>query len=238
MEGHVGLVQLKDLKRRRVEEKERQEKESILKEIGGGQEEGDDEKKSSHQLQQVADQSNNKPSRPTASKKKKNLLSIPQEDEDDEQGDDDTSARLRGKKLKPLRDTTIDSSFIKTKKEELKENRLKEQIRQEFVEAQSRIKQEEIEIPFVYFDGAGVPGEDITVKKGDPIWVFLDKTRKGKKEFHRGTTVDDILFVKDNIIIPHNYDIYYFMVNPVETKKGPLFNFDNLQSEVCISRTC
>ncbi|KAK7202859.1 XAP5 protein [Myxozyma melibiosi] len=80
---------------------------------------------------------------------------------------------------------------------------------------------------FCYYDGT-YSKSSLTIKKGDQVWLMLDRTRKGKKEFHRGT-VDDIMLVKDNIIIPHYYEFYYFIVNKVQTKNGLLFDFDNPQ---------
>ena len=80
-------------------------------------------------------------------------------------------------------------------------------------------------IPFVFYDGTNIPGGVVKVKKGDHIWLFLDRCRKvgaelgiggstsgksasqkskhdSRREWAR-VSVDDLMFVRDEIIIPH-----------------------------------
>lgn len=64
------------------------------------------------------------------------------------------------------------------------------------------------------------------MKKGDNIWVFLDRSRKvgaesgvgekgeraARREWAR-VCVDDLMMVRGELIIPHHYDFYYFIIN-------------------------
>ncbi|CAJ0842790.1 6666_t:CDS:2, partial [Entrophospora sp. SA101] len=61
--------------------------------------------------------------------------------------------------------------------------------------------------------------------EGDSISAFLEKCRQ---QFHelRGVSVDNLLYVKEDLIIPHHYTFYDFIVNKARGKSGPLFNFD------------
>jgi len=34
------------------------------------------------------------------------------------------------------------------------------------------------------------------------------------------------MYIKEDLIIPHHYTFYYFIVNQSRGKSGPLFNFD------------
>ncbi|KAK9321941.1 XAP5, circadian clock regulator-domain-containing protein [Lipomyces orientalis] len=161
----------------------------------------------------------------------KSKLSFADGEEEDREEIDQTKNEGKPvvKKLRKV-DPTVDTSFLKTKEAEELDRQNREQLRKEFLRRQEEIKEEKVELQFCYFDGTYTPGK-VTVKKGDQIWVMLDRTRKGKKELHRGT-VDDIMFVKDNIVIPHHYDFYYFILNKVKSKAGFLFDFDSPDEDI------
>lgn len=83
----------------------------------------------------------------------------------------------------------------------------------------------EILIPFVFYDGTNIPGGVVKVKKGDHIWLFLERCRKvgaelgvagggsgsgggakskndSRREWAR-VGVDDLMCVRGEVIIPH-----------------------------------
>ena len=88
-----------------------------------------------------------------------------------------------------------------------------EQLRKEFIATRDVVKKTEIIIPFVFYDGAITPGGKVKVKKGDHVWLFLDKARKMGAELGVGgerassnwarVSVDDLMMVRDEIILPH-----------------------------------
>ncbi|KAM3518628.1 hypothetical protein NHJ13051_008047 [Beauveria bassiana] len=105
-----------------------------------------------------------------------------------------------------------------------KEAAEREALRREFLAMQEAVKATEIAIPFVFYDGTNTPGGIVRMKKGDFIWVFLDKSRKvgakrGVGEQVNATRawarvgVDDLMIVRGTVIIPHHYDFYYFVMN-------------------------
>ncbi|KAG6016887.1 hypothetical protein E4U54_000240 [Claviceps lovelessii] len=124
-----------------------------------------------------------------------------------------------------------------TKAALLKEATEREALRREFVALQEAVKATEIAIPFIFYDGSNVPGGIVRVKKGDFIWVLLDKSRKVGAERRVGERgnprrawarvgVDDLMLVRDTIIIPHHYDFYYFIINESYGPEGRrLFDF-------------
>jgi protein FAM50 len=86
---------------------------------------------------------------------------------------------------------------------------------------QEAVKNTEILIPFVFYDGTNIPAGTAKVKKGDHVWLFLDRCRKvgaelgvsntsgaskgrkfNRREWAR-VSVDDLMLVKGEIIIPH-----------------------------------
>ena len=114
-----------------------------------------------------------------------------------------------------------------TKSALLREAQTREQLRKEFLLMQEAVKATEVIIPFVFYDGTNIPGGACKVKKGDHIWLFLDRSRKvgaelgvgggGEKAKSRNewarVGVDDLMLVRGEIIIPHHYSLYYFIVN-------------------------
>lgn len=49
-----------------------------------------------------------------------------------------------------------------------------------------------------------------------------------RKEFNelRAITADQLMYVKEDLIIPHHYTFYDFIVTKARGKSGPLFSFD------------
>lgn len=103
-----------------------------------------------------------------------------------------------------------------TKAALLREAQTREQLRKDFLSMQEAVKATEIILPFVFYDGTNIPGGNCKVKKGDHIWVFLDRSRKvaaelgvggGEKASNRRewarVGVDDLMLVRGEVIIPH-----------------------------------
>ncbi|KAK9459677.1 XAP5, circadian clock regulator-domain-containing protein [Lipomyces oligophaga] len=109
-------------------------------------------------------------------------------------------------------DLSVDTSFLITKREKRNDRA-----------ALLQSRQEQMTIHFAYYNGNSTAGA-VTIKKSDQIWVLLDRARKNRPEFHRGT-VDDMLFVRDHLIIPHHYEFLYFIRHPVPLRHGLLFDF-------------
>ena len=94
-------------------------------------------------------------------------------------------------------------------------------LRKQFLVMQEAVKNTEILMPFIFFDGTNIPAGTVRVKKGDPVWLFLDRCRKvgaelgvggssgaskGRKDNRREwarVSVDDLMLVKGEIIVPH-----------------------------------
>jgi protein FAM50 len=131
----------------------------------------------------------------------------------------------------------------------LRDAQTREQLRKDFLVMQEAVKQTEFLVPFVFYDGTNIPGGQCRMKKGDMVWLFLDRARKvgaevggsdkARREWAR-VGVDDLMLVKGDIIIPHvrfrrrvsvcslltmrqHYEFYYFMVNKTNGYTGPLF---------------
>jgi len=68
------------------------------------------------------------------------------------------------------------------------------------------------------------------VEEGFTIGEFLAKSKKEleKSDFPelRTTTIDSLMYVKEDLIIPHNVTFYELIKEKARGKSGPLFNFD------------
>lgn len=101
------------------------------------------------------------------------------------------------------------------------EAQARDTLRKEFLVMQEAVKNTEILVPFAFFDGTSIPAGSVKMKKGDPVWLFLDRCRKvgaelgvrgasgaakakrdNRREWAR-VSVDDLMLVKGDIIVPH-----------------------------------
>jgi len=90
------------------------------------------------------------------------------------------------------------------------------------------LKNEEIEITYSYWDGSG-HRRTVRMRKGNSMSQFLAKCLDAlKKEFHelKTASVDQLMYIKEDLIIAHHYTFYDFIVTKARGKSGPLFSFD------------
>lgn len=123
-----------------------------------------------------------------------------------------------------LKNPNVDTSFLPDRDREEEERRMREELRQEWLRKQEEMKKEDVEITYSYWDGTG-HRKTVVCKKGDTIAHFLERCRQQVSEL-RGISVDSMMYIKEDLIIPHHYSFYDFIVNKARGKSGPLFNFD------------
>lgn len=90
------------------------------------------------------------------------------------------------------------------------------------------MKNEEIDIIYSYWDGFGYRRQ-VRMKKGNSIQQFLQKCLESlRREFNdfKVVFVDQMMYVKEDLIILYYYIFYDFIVIKVRGKSGFLFSFD------------
>ena len=115
------------------------------------------------------------------------------------------------------------------------ETAARDALRREFLAVQEAVKATEIEIPFIFYDGTNIPAGKVKVKKGDHVWVFLEKCRKlgaeigasgvgpgssvgvakSKEESRRAWArvgVDDLICVRGDVVVPQVSTLGYHVV--------------------------
>lgn len=161
------------------------------------------------------------------SKQRKQIQTLSFNMDDDEGNEDggesssDSNKKLKWteqveepQKKKIKKNPNVDTSFLPDREREEAENKLREELRQQWVEKQAALKDEEIEITFSYWDGSG-HRRSIIQKKGNSIYQFLQKALDElRKEFPELKTVsaDQLMYVKEDLILPQHYSFYDFIV--------------------------
>ncbi|KAF1002121.1 hypothetical protein AG4045_016361 [Apium graveolens] len=116
------------------------------------------------------------------------------------------------------KDPTVETSFLPDSEREAEEQAERERLRKQWLREQEHIKNEPLQITYSYYDGAG-----------DSIGEFLRAVQQQlAPEFReiRTTSVENLLYVKEDLIIPHQHSFYELIVNKARGKSGPLFHFD------------
>lgn len=128
------------------------------------------------------------------------------------------------KRQRVTKNPDADTDFLPDRDRELAEEAERERLKQEWMNEQERRKNELVNITYSYWDGSG-HRRMIRCKKGTTIGRFLGMVQTQFKEL-RGTSADELVFIKEDLIIPHHYSFYDFIVSKARGKSGPLFNFD------------
>ncbi|EFN54296.1 hypothetical protein CHLNCDRAFT_58339 [Chlorella variabilis] len=126
------------------------------------------------------------------------------------------------------KDPTVRTDFLPDKDREREEQELREKLKAEYALRQAAIKAEPLEIIYSYYNGTG-HRRAVTVRKGDNVGQFLKAVvEQLTPQFReiRTTSVGNLMYVKEDIILPHTVTFYDLIVNKAMGKSGPLFQFD------------
>jgi protein FAM50 len=108
-------------------------------------------------------------------------------------------------------DPTVDTSFLPDQERDDRLIKEREEIAREWMQIQEKEKNEEVNIAFGYWDGSS-HRKDVKMKKGATIAQFLQRSLEIlRKEFSelKITTTDQLMFVKEDLIIPHFYTFVF-----------------------------
>ncbi|KAJ4716727.1 Protein XAP5 CIRCADIAN TIMEKEEPER [Melia azedarach] len=154
--------------------------------------------------------------------------------EDIESGSEEENGENKSSKTKKLaqaklgKDPNVETSFLPDSEREAEEQAERERLKRQWLREQEQIRNEPLQITYSYWDGAG-HRRVIQVRKGDTIGEFLRAVQQQlAPEFReiRTTSVENLLYVKEDLIIPHQHSFYELIVNKARGKSGPLFHFD------------
>merc|ERR1719316_1573189 len=156
-------------------------------------------------------------------KKEGNKLSF----NDDLEEEEDEEIDLPKKHIH--KDPTANTSFLSDtlREQELKKKR--QELIEQYEKEQEEAKKSKLEITYSYWDGSG-HRRSIVVQRGYSIGQFLLKSKieLEKTDFPelRTVAVDSLMYVKEDLIIPHHITFHDLIQNKARGKSGPLFHFD------------
>ncbi len=155
--------------------------------------------------------------------KKKQMcsLSFAEEEENEDVATENATSTVLKK------DPHVDTSFLPDKQREQEYEAERQRLKAEWLATQQQMKDEKLEITYSYWDGSG-HRRTVVVRKGDTVGEFLALVRKDlAKEFRElQTAKGDLMYVKEDLILPHDITFYDLIVTKARGKSGPLFHFD------------
>ena len=137
--------------------------------------------------------------------------------QDDE---DDTSqpTTIVKKRFKPSSSVAVQAK-AQTKSALAKEALLKEALRKQYLANNEAVRSTEFVLPFVFFEAKDMAGGKVRLKKGDFVWLFLERARKvgielgergdgpmglgGRRREWARIGVDDLMLVVGEMMVPH-----------------------------------
>ena len=164
-------------------------------------------------------------------KQRQALLSFRNDEEEDEDEETtkiiQTTATTKPKQSK--KDPTIDTSFLPDKERETAMIQKRLRLEQEWKQQQLQLQDEKLEITYSYWDGSG-HRRNCKIRKGDTVGDFLEVVRidlsRDFRELRNCVASDALLYVKEDLILPHDISFYDLIATKARGKSGPLFRFD------------
>jgi len=147
---------------------------------------------------------------------------------DEEEGEE--AAEELPKRPKLGKNPSVDSSFLPDKDRDDAVAKRREELADEYRKQQDVIKAEMIEVTYSYHDPSGRDGfkghrNAITLPKGSTMQEFLNKCREQQVAL-RSCSAADLMYVKEDLILPHGLTFYELIKSKARGKSGPLFHFD------------
>ncbi len=168
-----------------------------------------------------------KSSEPRSKKKRKATVALSFADED---GDEETPIpQTKTKRVSKVgKDPKAATSFLPDRERDEQIEAKRRMLREEWLDSQSLVQKEMLQVVFSYWDGSG-HRKTITVAKGSTIEEFLKKALElCRNDFRdlRAATADNLMYIKEDLIIPHQLSFYDLIITKARGKSGPLFHFD------------
>ena len=123
---------------------------------------------------------------------------------------------------------TVATAFLPDRAREREEAAERTRLKEAWLAEQAALKAQPLQVVYSYWDGSG-HRRTITVKQGDTIGTFLRGVRDALAPDFRelkAASADQMIYVKEDLIIPNSLTFHELIVSKARGKSGPLFHFD------------
>ena len=162
-------------------------------------------------------------------KKKKTVVSFSFEEEEAEDPDINfVKPAQKRRKITKCKDADIETEFLPDAEREKEEEEQRQKTRQEWLRRQEIMKNEVLEITYSYWDGSG-HRKKIQMKKKSTILDFLNAACNDLRDKYRELRFlqgINLLYIKEDVILPHDLTFYELIITKARGLTGPLFHFD------------
>ena len=147
--------------------------------------------------------------------------------DEDEDGDEDI---VEPPKKKLGKNPSVDASFLPDKERDEANAKRREELAAEYKKQVEAVKAELVQVTYSYHDPTGRDGFkghrfDVQIPKGFTVQEFLNKCREQCVPL-RSCSADQLMYVKEDLILPQGLTFYELIVSKARGKSGPLFHFD------------
>ncbi|KAL8437039.1 hypothetical protein ACSSS7_001289 [Eimeria intestinalis] len=146
----------------------------------------------------------------------------------DAQSDDAGSQPVFKIRKRIGKDPTVDTSYLPDKERDARLAAERQRLVEEYRQKEEAEKRRPLCVTYSYWDGTG-HRRRIQVLRGSTVGEFLELARKElEREFVelRCVAPENLMYVKEDLILPHNMTFFELIRSKARGKSGPLFHFD------------
>ncbi|XP_026194518.1 uncharacterized protein LOC34619459 [Cyclospora cayetanensis] len=126
------------------------------------------------------------------------------------------------------KDPSVDTSYLPDKERDAQLAAERQQLIEEYRQKEEREKRMPLCVTYSYWDGTG-HRRRIQVLRGSTVGEFLATAKRElEREFVelRSVATENLMYVKEDLILPHNVTFFELIKSKARGKSGPLFHFD------------
>jgi protein FAM50 len=143
-------------------------------------------------------------------KRKRKMASLLSFMGDEDEGNDATEDANDQSRKVCKKDPTVNTSFLPDRQRQIEREQRRQELEQEWIHHQETIRKEKLVVTFSFWDGSG-HRRSCTIHKGASVGEFLEKVRQelcADFKVLKNVASDALLFVKEDLMIPHDLSFY------------------------------
>ena len=167
------------------------------------------------------------PAPPPAAKRKRPVMSFGDDEEEEEVGAAAATVPASRPAARLGKDPTVATDFLPDADREAKLARLRVELSAEWEAEQAALKASPLTVTYSYWDGTG-HRDSVTLPRGATIGKFIEAARAQLATLFpdlRSASSAQLLFVKEDVILPQHFTFHDLITTHARGKSGPLFQW-------------